>query len=122
MTNLETVAAQRDEMSTKLRAMAQQLEAANAEIARLNAAPRVTNEFVVTEPDRRTAQQLATIAKIPVSAEAVNAAGILASDMPHTVVEKLRDAQLSIKQPNNADGTPFVPLKPKRKGLFGGKS
>lgn len=36
MTNLETVAAQRDELSMKNRELAQQLEAANAEIARLN--------------------------------------------------------------------------------------
>jgi hypothetical protein len=48
MSNLETVAAQRDEANAKVREMARQLEAANAEIARLKG-PKVE----VSIEDRR---------------------------------------------------------------------
>lgn len=62
MTNLETVAAQRDELSMKLRAMAIELEAANAEIARLRAAAPVA----VDAPPPAAAALLA-VAPIPAS-------------------------------------------------------
>lgn len=61
MTNLETVAAQRDEATTKLRAMARELEAANVEIARLRA-----EATVAAGPPHGA---LLAVAPIPVKAE-----------------------------------------------------
>lgn len=119
MTNLETVAAQRDELSTKLRAMALQLEAALTEIGRLNAKLALVQAVQPGGTDPCYADggfvsplrdEHGTVhGEIP--AEVVNAAGILASDKPHTVVEKLRDAMIDPDKP-----------KPKRTGLFGKKS
>jgi hypothetical protein len=127
MTNLETVAAQRDELAAKLRTMGQQLEAANAEIARLKERAAHMTEPGHGEPIRTTYHadentvvirdqvapgELVTVAPIPVKADLVTA------------------------QPANQDGTPFggavhrgypgevpatTPPKSKRPRIFGGK-
>lgn len=54
MTNLETVAAQRDEANTKLRAMSAKLDEAKAEIARLKS-ERVGTSTSGTGPPIQTA-------------------------------------------------------------------
>jgi hypothetical protein len=73
MTSLETVAAQRDELSTKLRAMAQQLAAANAEIARLKAAQ--------SDPSTREDYKDGAFAVVPIPAPPASVTGIAGADI-----------------------------------------
>jgi hypothetical protein len=104
MTNLETVAAQRDEMSTKLRAMAQQLEAANAEIARL----RAGNGGALEAPLPVNDGDLLSVALIPATPEVASEPSIAEVSEPFV--------------PAPADPIATTPPKAKRTGLFGKKS
>jgi hypothetical protein len=112
MTSLETVAAQRDELSTKLRAMAQQLAAANAEIARLKAAQ--------SDPSTREDYKDGVFAVAPIPAPPTMVTGVAAAEIEH--------GALVAEGPTPGTFVPALPIEPpvtppkaKRAGLFGSR-
>jgi hypothetical protein len=110
-TNLETVAAQRDELAMKLRAMARELAEAKAEIARMKAFGY--NGGYVDPVREELAQRIAenagfvpppsvlSVAPIPAPPEVVTTTTYIDPTMPMSQTE--------------------TPPKPKRSRLFGGK-
>jgi hypothetical protein len=120
-TNLETVAAQRDELSTKLREMAIRHEAALTEIGRLTAELALVRAAQQGLTTPGFGEPIQTQAYISPLREDMLTTGVAAADIE-------RGALVS-EGPTPGTFVPALPIeppaeppKPKRSRLFGGKS